>query len=338
MYWIVMPSVGSCRLLQQINPGSGPSAGSITIVEAVGEGPRARNRPADVRTVQEALNQVTVKGVAGGAMPFLVVDGICGPKTNAAIGRFQRIQLQIFDGVIEPRKKTITRLNEIVEPISEEDMRAKLSLALPLVQQAVAAALNNLQALIASGPAPTGLAAKAVDRLNRHFLMDTLPRPEQSAARVDLFRTFTRYSAVVSKSGTFTVEPLDEFDLAKDSSLFALARTNGFFEEGQTDENTRRRLDRIHLGQAFFTPTVTPEFGAFILLHEVSHFVGRADGQFIVDHGRGWFNDRFIRPLSADQRLANADSYASFAHECRVESPAKPAFVQTSAGGLAGAR
>jgi hypothetical protein len=45
-----------------------------------------------------------------------------------------------------------------------------------------------------------------------------------------------------------------------------------------------------------------------------------------------------MRPLSANQRLSNADSYAGFAHECRTGSPAKPPFVRTAPGGLGGAR
>lgn len=42
-------------------------------------------QPDDVRTIQDALNRVTVANAAGGPMPFLAVDGICGPKTNATI-------------------------------------------------------------------------------------------------------------------------------------------------------------------------------------------------------------------------------------------------------------
>jgi hypothetical protein len=41
-----------------------------------------------------------------------------GPKTNAAIARFQQVQLKIFDAVIERNKKTILKLNEILEPVA----------------------------------------------------------------------------------------------------------------------------------------------------------------------------------------------------------------------------
>ena len=341
MLWTVMPAVGSCQLLPLTSSLSASPTGrgsNISISQAVGRGPLARNQADDVRTIQKALNQVTVKRVAGGPIPFLAVDGICGPKTNAAIGRFQQVQLKIFDGLIEPNKKTIVKLNELVDPVSDDDLRAKVRLALPIVGQAIAAALRNLQAIIASGPAPTGLAAVAADRLSRHFQLDRLSPSKQSEARVDLFRSFVRYSAVMVNTAAIDIEAVDEFDLDKNNPKIALTTGQGFFEAGQIDKVSKKRLDRIHLGLGFFAQNVTPEFGAFIILHELSHFVGHSDGRFIIDNGRGWFDDPFIKPLSADKRLTNADSYASFAHECRVESPIKPSFVKTAPGGLGGAR
>jgi hypothetical protein len=67
------------------------------------------------------------------------------------------------------------------------------------------------------------------------------------------------------------------------------------------------------LGLGFFASRVTPDSAAFIILHELSHFAGRANGQEIHDFGRGWFNEPFIAPLKAAQRLANAVTYATFA-------------------------
>ena len=181
MRWLIMPAVGSCQLVPLLSSGA---TGPVAIGQPVGRGPLARNRPDDVRIIQDALNQVTVKGEAGGPLPFLDVDGICGPKTNAAIAHFQQVQLKIFDGVVEPNKKTIARLNEIVDPVSDEDLKVKLQLALPLVGQAINAALRNLQAVITSGPAATGPATVATDRLNRHFRLDTLSQPEQDRKSV----------------------------------------------------------------------------------------------------------------------------------------------------------
>jgi peptidoglycan hydrolase-like protein with peptidoglycan-binding domain len=335
MRWLVMPAVGSCQLVPLLSSGA---AGPVAISQPVGRGPLARNLADDVRTIQDALNQVTVKGENGGPMPFLAVDGICGPKTNAAISRFQQVQLKIFDGVIEPNKKTIIRLNEIIDPVSDEDLKTRLQLTLPIVSQAIAAALRNLQAVITSGPATTGPAATAADRLNRHFRLDTLLPAQQSAARIDLFGSYTRFNTVITNPEVFAIAAEDEFDLDKKNPKIALTTPKGFFEEGEEDPDTHKRLDRIHLGLGFFAPNVSPEFGAFIILHELSHFVSRSNGEVIGDFGRGWFDDIFMKPLPAAQRLANADSYAGFAHECRVDSAAKPAFVRTAPGGLGGAR
>jgi peptidoglycan hydrolase-like protein with peptidoglycan-binding domain len=148
MLWLVMPASGSCQLLPGV---SSASSGPIAINQPVGRGPLAPNKPDDVRTIQDALDRVTVANAAGGPMPFLAVDGICGPKTNAAIARFQQVQLKIFDRVIEPDKKTIVKLNEILEPVSDEDLKAEVRPALPIVARAIAAAMTNLQAVIAGG-------------------------------------------------------------------------------------------------------------------------------------------------------------------------------------------
>ncbi len=70
------------------------------------------NRPSDVRTVQELLNQVPVG--SGGPSPPLKVDEICGPKTKAAI---QKFQLHHFgwagaDGRVDPNGPTHVKLHE----------------------------------------------------------------------------------------------------------------------------------------------------------------------------------------------------------------------------------
>ena len=89
----------------------GHRPGPIAISKPVGQGQLARNLPDDVKIIQEALNRVTVMGVVGGPMPFLAVDGIKGPKTQAAILNFQRVQVKSInaDGLVEPGKQTILR-------------------------------------------------------------------------------------------------------------------------------------------------------------------------------------------------------------------------------------
>ena len=82
---------------------------SKTISDSVGE--RGRNLAPDVITTQELLNGVLVP--FGGPAVKLKVDGICGPKTKAAIKNFQVKQFGFAgaDGRVDPGKQTLARLN-----------------------------------------------------------------------------------------------------------------------------------------------------------------------------------------------------------------------------------
>src|SRR5258708_12955785 len=108
MRWWVMPAVGSCQLLSVLSSGF---TGPVAISAPVGRGPLARNQSDDVRTIQDALNQVTVAGAAGGPIPFLAADGICGPRTNAPIARSPQVQPPLFPPLIPPPKTTTSLLH-----------------------------------------------------------------------------------------------------------------------------------------------------------------------------------------------------------------------------------
>ena len=334
-----MPAAGSCLLVSTLPTGGG-AGGPIAISKPVGQGPLARNLPEDVKIIQDALNQVTVQGVPGGPMPFLTVDGLKGPKTQAAIVKFQQTQVKSInaDGLVETGKKTILRLNEIVAPLSKFDLNAKLGASLPLVRAALAAAVQNLTLVITNGPGTPGPAAVAEDRLNRHFNLNSASPSEHSGGRVILFETYSEMALVVNRPDLFNMlGAIEAFDVDPANAKIALTTVQGVFEPPLKDgvDNPARH---IRLGLGFFAPNVTTDFAAFILLHEMAHFTSRRDGEVIGDHGRGWFDDTFIKPLNASKRLLNADSYASFAHECRTGSAVKPAFVKTAPGGLGGAR
>ena len=68
------------------------------------------NRKADVQTVQGLLNNAGV--MFGGPVPLLVVDGLCGPKTIAAIQKFQMFHFGGADGRVDPGHQTIEKLNQ----------------------------------------------------------------------------------------------------------------------------------------------------------------------------------------------------------------------------------
>ena len=78
-----------------------------TIMGGVGRG--GRNFPAvDVMTVQYLLNCVPV--AQGGPILELAVDGAAGPKTIAAIEKFQRSLGSVCDGRVDPGGNTLRAL------------------------------------------------------------------------------------------------------------------------------------------------------------------------------------------------------------------------------------
>jgi hypothetical protein len=82
----------------------------------VGMGPKSKNLGTDVKTIQELLNRIVPD--QGGPAPPLKVDGICGPKTQNAI---QRFQLKHFgwpgaDGRVDPTGPTLGKMDAVAKP------------------------------------------------------------------------------------------------------------------------------------------------------------------------------------------------------------------------------
>jgi NAD(P)-dependent dehydrogenase (short-subunit alcohol dehydrogenase family) len=140
-------------------------------------------------------------------------------------------------------------------------------------------------------------------------------------------------NAGIERTGAIEETPMVDFRTCIETNYFGAIRCiqavaptqGGYFIPG----SPRARWAEQTESGAFFA-LKDSEFCAFIMLHEMAHFVGCPGGDFIPDNGRGWFTDEGIAKLSADKRLRNADSYATFATECRTGSHAKPPYVQAS--------
>jgi hypothetical protein len=91
--------------------------GDLTIKTSVGVSP-APNLRDDVETIQAALNRF--RPDQGGPIKPLKIDGICGPRTLAAIQRFQTTYLGWSDSRVDPGKQTIHYLN--LEPAGFPDL------------------------------------------------------------------------------------------------------------------------------------------------------------------------------------------------------------------------
>ncbi len=331
---LIMFLDGLCRRAQVANAPLPDTDQLISIDQPVGAGFKAKNLDGDVRTIQEALNKI--KPLFGGPKPPLVVDGKCGPKTKKAIVDFQLKQFGIkgADGVIEPEKQTINRINQIlfsnlpVDPALNAQIRVKLISHLDIVRRSIHAATTSL--LIAQSP-PGGLdlgRSAANNRVDRHFALDRLSGNGRDQSIRNILAVFNMYTNVLLMPGALGAGAF-EADPTGDPRI-AFTFSNGFFHKGELDPQRNIPLDRIFLGRRAFFALPDAEFCAFIMLHEMAHFVGFPGGTFIGDNGRGWFTDDPIKNLKPDERLHNADSYATYAVECRTGDSSKPPYVKAS--------
>ncbi len=114
-------------------------------------GADAPNRPEDVRAVQAALNAVSQD--AGGPLAPLALDGQCGPRTLAAIARFQLRQFGWTDFRIDPRQGTA----RLLSPAERARVVAGPAVPLPARAQTVRQALSGAaaEAWAVSLPSPS---------------------------------------------------------------------------------------------------------------------------------------------------------------------------------------
>jgi hypothetical protein len=331
MPWLVMPVEGSCKPV--VLAGTPPPQ-RVQIDRPVGAGPKAGNLAGDVRAIQEALDEID-DWFPIPLREALKIDGICGPRTLRAINDFQQKHLGWHDALVEPGRNTIRKMNELYRgiPLPDEDaLVAKVNRCLPIIKQAVQAALKNLRAALGGVIG----ADQANERLDRHFRLGTLPADQRRNAVSALAQEYTNFALVLAGHSAVAIAR-EDFDVDLANVKKALTFPGGFFRPEQFDQQ-RRRVDHIHLGRGFFAPSVSADFGAYIILHEMAHFIGHPDGRDIGDNGRGWVDSPFIVKLTADERLTNADSYASFATECRTGSPDNPGYVKPAPRGPGGAR
>ena len=98
----------------------------VTLSAPVGKG--ASNYPPDVLTVQEVLNAHLLSGQV-----LLVLDGQCGPKTEAAIEAMERFALHTSkpDGRLDPDGPTLKALNASRKVMSRSSPRPAAASPMP---------------------------------------------------------------------------------------------------------------------------------------------------------------------------------------------------------------
>ena len=328
-------SDSGCRLIS-ITPSK--KGGTAAISAAVGAG--GRNLAADVRTIQDMLN--AVPKTSGGPTPPLAADGLIGPKTIAAIQRFQRTQLGWADGRVDPGGPTITRLNAIAgtgaakpglpgladfdkggaakggsNPILEAMRLTTMTISLPDAKTAVTKAIGRVEqafsfVMLGGGGLTTDPASFEI--VDRHYLFKNIGREQTLSELQFIATTFRRMKTILDNrtsvfGGPMFGRNLFEIDPFPDKTD---PRVKAYVPRSSVEQEDGLTPHKIYLchgldGQAQDRYT-------HILIHEMGHFVDdEAPETEIVDHGYAFFNT--LKTLPHEKRLHNADTYAIFAFE-----------------------
>jgi peptidoglycan hydrolase-like protein with peptidoglycan-binding domain len=319
------------------------------ITGSVGAG--GANAKADVILVQELLNSVPPS--EGGPTLLLAEDGIVGPKTQAAINKFQSKVLPHPDGRIDPAGPTIKALTGLIC-----DSPAVLPGRLGLI------ARPNQAAGTPPAPAPNPVAGQATAE-GKKILKDLEPRIH--SLRFKLTHQFPPTVAFLNKhfaTGGSKITPTEIGFVQRIVSRihFHVARFNAFgiqlienviLFDPKDNVNlgwTVRGGDKLSTkqfqiyaqggktmkapGQSVF---VTNGFAAqtgfnkhWTVLHEMAHFVGPRDGTGIeVDDHAYAFSNKFLT-LSKFQKLHNAETISLFILEACVGTAAVVALSDLS--------
>lgn len=326
-------------------PSSGNGAGGAIVIGApVGIG--GANLPNDVSTIQDALNRVSP--ASGGAVPPLVVDGVCGPKTRSAIQQFQLKQFgwSGADGKINPGGQTITRLNEILgagaRPLdrpgkhpavddaqANEIFKTAMTVSLMTARRWILAARTNIDAALvyvdepADAPSvlPSFSRAEKMRLVNRYFKIDEL-RAEQRRVVLERIRyVYTTMLQMFERPGGLWGAKAFEIDSTgvtykETPNAVAHTDTGGYFKSGQSNQFQKElRGDSIFFVRENIAYFSNLDRGTATIVHELAHFCGdaRVDWEIHDYDAYGEPEDPRLAKLTLAQRIRHADTYARFA-------------------------
>lgn len=314
---------GQCR---PITGGGAPSsARHVEISASVGE--KAANRLNDVRTIQDALNQVSP--ASGGPAPPLKVDGLCFGKTLAAIRRFQKeaCAFKWPDGRIDPEGKTHQRLREFFVPANPYTM-PRIYLMLPQARHWILAAkrvLGDAELHLRGRPG----FGKRFELVSKYFHLDRLSPAQGLAAIASMRRTFIDMETCIGHPSPLT-EPGSGYFQEDPVENQALAYTffGGFTRKSRTKTTPPLSGEDNYAGPSqrqdtiFVCPrrlnTHSDGFYTGTIVHELAHFCGSEidSANRIADHSYRHRPD-FFR-LSPYNAIRTADCYSEFAGEAAL--------------------
>lgn len=308
-----------------------PATPYLELTSAVGaEAPRVRNRAEDVRKVQLLLNKISF--AAGGPALPLATDGICGKLTRAAIARFQKVAMGAAfpDGIVDPERRTLYKLNELGAPqsVTDESLRALYRSHIAAAGAMILSGLRVVQFAMAQAGLPNPITAdgKGARLLGYHFKLEKASDPAAHLSGID--RVLRDMHAITAyqphgpnqKPGFGFLESGTDPDMKQ--TAYAFAYSNGAHKSGRMNRNGMR-VDLLYLTRrilALRDPAIS-----FAIVHELAHFVGNAAlHQQIGDPAYLHSQQARYETLSPDQAVLNADCYAQFCHEAQFGTPFRP--------------
>jgi hypothetical protein len=287
----------------------------------------------DVKTVQNLLDEIPI--AQGGQKDDsgsggLVVDGICGPLTRAAIVTFQKRQFAAFtpDGIVDPTARTINRMNVLAFPEVDDILLAKGRAAVATAAHFISVTISRMTFVELAIRNPLGRGAlfnnqKHLDLYNFHFHLDRSTDQLRDLNSVrDIYKLMLTVAGHVPRGpnqepafGFVDVQPPNT---TRASIPFAFTTPGGFlFQQGVEGERegALERADMIYLTRALLD--LQEIAVVYALIHELAHFVGgrRGDIDHIQDRATVPRQNRQYARLDAFEASTNADSYSQYAFE-----------------------
>ena len=342
----------SCRpKAPRIEPANQADA-SVMIGRSVGQG--GANVHSDVLTIQQALNGVDPG--QGGPTLRLAADGLIGPLTRAAIGKFQRQNIAFVDFRIDPNGPTIQALNRVLGApspapagaasrtlaprggvgqaaapaptfnVTDAMMERVFKDILPVARNCVKSALRTLAAARTMGT----IESPAQTLVRKHFAVLLGDPPPADFALIE--RTFLAIDRTLALAAFIPEQIFIKFpftlsyDEMAASRVLALSLSNGIAERGKTVKldgkdgaSATLRADAVVLLPVYFFATDDLQIGT--LIHELGHYVGRPDGDpdCIDDPPGNSSSDAALAQLPPPRRPRIAECYAQFAFEAHFQ-------------------
>ena len=305
------------------SPPSLGKGGTVVISAAVGAGspPRVVNRNADVRAIQNALNKF--EPIDGGPDPKLVVDGLIGPKTKAAIHQFQKKfnlhpkSSTVPDDIVDPEGPTIRRLRK--GPGAIPDLPGEFAARIPRLTEIITAARAVL--LLAKtfirppgGVPGLGTGKGSAQKVDRHFHTSKLRDPVTRLNEIDSIYLGMLTAIGFIPQGVILAQN-EPPRVAEGAFMFTFMGGNRLrIRKPNEPAPTFEGLDVTSIYLCPRARTLNPDGFVYAMTHELAHFVGPTDNG-IGDNAYFHKTPDKYRNLSPIFAFQNADCYSQFAFD-----------------------